>query len=303
MPLKQLLKRYIPLSTRQRMRSVAERAAQLLQLVRRLGFSVTCPLCHWRASSMIPDGVVSKVFQEQRVIGAGWRLNNVCPRCRCNDRERLMYFFLRDVARLSEKPLTVLHVAPERCLEKFITSFPSVRYVSMDLQEPGVMTHMDLTKLAFRDNVFDAVLCNNVLEHVPDDLAAMKELNRVMKPGAWAILQTPISLTLNATDEDLSVTSPQERKDRFGQDDHCRMYARDYFDRLQSSGFEMTLYDYTGVRSSFALPGDLLYVACKLPSSSLLEPANGSWRRRQTISHLASTASDVCSTVRRGGAS
>ena len=280
---KQLLKRLIPAQYRQGIRSVRERSARLLQLVRRLGFSVSCPLCDWRASSMIPAGVVSKVFQEQKVIGAGWRPNNVCPRCGCNDRERLMFLFLRDIAHLGREPSRVLHVAPERRLARFMTSFPTIHYFSADLQEPGVMTHMDVARAAFADNVFDAVLCNNVLEHVPDDRAAMKELRRVMKPGAWAILQTPISLTLNATDEDLSVTSPQEREARFGQGDHCRMYARDYFDRLESVGFEVILYDYVGDRKSFALPAHSLYVCWKPPKPGLVESAHGSWDQRRRL--------------------
>lgn len=105
-----------------------------------------------------------------------------------------MYLFLRDVARLGQSPLTLLHVAPERRLAKFITGFSNIRYVSMDLQEPGVMTYMNLARLAFPDDTFGAVLCNNVLEHVPDDRAALRELNRVMKPGAWAFCRLPFRL-------------------------------------------------------------------------------------------------------------
>lgn len=74
------------------------------------------------------------------------------------------------------------------------------------------------------------------------------------------------------------------------------MYARDYFDRLQSNGFETILYEYTADRSSFALPADLLYIGCKLPNPGLFDPPNENWRPRQSLSQLAGAGSGVRST-------
>jgi ubiquinone/menaquinone biosynthesis C-methylase UbiE len=36
--------------------------------------------------------------------------------------------------------------------------------------------------LPFEDNQYDVILCNHVLEHIPDDTKAMQELYRVLKP-------------------------------------------------------------------------------------------------------------------------
>lgn len=226
---------------------------------------------------MAPGGVQSKIFLSQTVLGAGYRPNNVCPKCGCNDRERLMLLFLRQVARLGEQPLRVLHVAPERQLSRYIRQCHGIQWCSIDLYEPGATANMDLTRLAFHDGTFDVAICNNVLEHIPDDRRAIAELRRVIKPGGWAIVQVPISLTLATTDEDINVCSPQERIDRFGQDDHVRMYAWDFFDRMDSSGFEVQLYGYRGDPKTAALPAGLkLHVCFKRPAKAFL-PAHPCW--------------------------
>jgi len=74
-----------------------------------------------------------------------------------------------------------------------------------------------------------------VLEHVPDDIKAMGELCRVLRPGGWAILQVPI--LVERTVQDPSITDPAERLRRFAQADHVRVYGPDYADRLRLAGF------------------------------------------------------------------
>ena len=88
--------------------------------------------------------------------------------------------------------------------------------------------------------MFNAIICYHVLEHIEDDSKAMAELFRVLKPGGWAILQTPIDDEREETFEDFSITSPKERKKIFGQEDHVRIYGKDYFKRLRKVGFDVT---------------------------------------------------------------
>lgn len=54
--------------------------------------------------------------------------------------------------------------------------------------------HEDLTDLTFDDGVFDVVVTNEVLEHVPDLDAAMTEMARVLKPGGRHIGTMPFAL-------------------------------------------------------------------------------------------------------------
>jgi ubiquinone/menaquinone biosynthesis C-methylase UbiE len=96
---------------------------------------------------------------------------------------------------------------------------------------------MDITQIDWESDYFDLIICNHVLEHIPDDRKAMKELYRVLKPGGKAILQVPLSVVLEETYEDFSITEPQERIRIFGQRNHCRIYGRDYGQRLEEAGF------------------------------------------------------------------
>src|SRR5262249_52410044 len=87
------------------------------------------------------------------------------------------------------------------------------------------------------DRSFDAVLCNHVMEHVPDDRAAFGEIRRILRPGGWATLMTPV--VRDVTDEDPTVTDPAERLRRFGQRDHVRRYGWDYVQRVEEAGLDV----------------------------------------------------------------
>ena len=93
--------------------------------------------------------------------------------------------------------------------------------------------------MPFEDEQFDVILCNHVLEHIPDDTQAMRELYRVLKRGGWGIFQVPQELDRAETFADDSITDPKERARIFGQYDHVRIYGRDYFDKLRSIGFSV----------------------------------------------------------------
>ncbi|GAA0890686.1 hypothetical protein GCM10009122_03650 [Fulvivirga kasyanovii] len=114
-------------------------------------------------------------------------------------------------------------------------------YITGDLESPLAKVKMDVHEIPFEANTFDAAMCNHVMEHVDDDIKAMSEIYRVLKPGGWAIMQVPFFNPIpDVTFEDKSITDPREREKWYGQDDHVRLYGKDYPDRLRKAGFEVT---------------------------------------------------------------
>lgn len=136
----------------------------------------------------------------------------------------------------------MLHLAPEMNLQSLFQRCKNIQYVSADLESPLASVRTDITALCFGDETFDVVLCNHVLEHVPDDRQAMREIVRVLRPGGWAILQVPIAASRAATVDGPLVTTPSERLLLFGQYNHVRLYGRDYARRLEAAGFFVELH-------------------------------------------------------------
>lgn len=179
------------------------------------------------------------------IIGGGYRYS-LCPRCPSTDRERLIYWYITERINIlnSSKDIRVLHVAPEKNLQRILKSFSHIEYISGDLNpSTDCDIRLDVTDINFEDNFFDTIICSHVLEHIEDDRKAMRELYRVLRPEGFAILQVPISKNAKEAFEDFSITSLEEREKYFGQKDHVRIYGQDYKRRLESIGFKVELYD------------------------------------------------------------
>jgi len=155
------------------------------------------------------------------------------------ERHRLLWLFMTEHTDFFEAPLKVLHFAPEQAFYKRFRNQKNLEYVTTDLESPLADVKADICNLPFSDASFDVILCNHVLEHIPDDDKAMSELYRILKPGGWGIFQIPQDLNRAETFTDDSITDPKERALIFGQYDHVRIYGRDYFDKLRSFGFRV----------------------------------------------------------------
>lgn len=196
------------------------------------------------------------------------RQNALCPGTLSLERHRLLWLYLDRKTNFLRDAIRVLHVAPEQVFYRKFKSFSHWDYTTTDLHSPLADVKADICALPFEDNTYDFILCNHVLEHIPNDLKAMEELYRVLKPGGTAILQVPLEEDRENTFEDDSITDQQERTRIFGQYDHVRIYGQDYYKRLQEVGFEAIPMDFIKEVTEddiqhFALPSERIPVVTK----------------------------------------
>tara|TARA_R110002111_G_scaffold18_3_gene157 strand:+ start:17076 stop:17774 length:699 start_codon:yes stop_codon:yes gene_type:complete len=197
------------------------------------------------------DPIDNKSFKTFLPYGYGNQRSNVLsPSTLSLERHRLLWLYLKNETDFFTAEKSVLHFAPEQCFLKRFRKLKNLKYTTTDLLSPIADVKADICDLPFEDNSYDIILCNHVLEHIPDDTKAMQELYRVMKPDGYGIFQIPQELDRAVTFEDDSITDRDERAKIFGQYDHVRVYGRDYFDKLRSIGFKVEEVDYTSKLSN-----------------------------------------------------
>lgn len=192
------------------------------------------------------DPIDGRSFRTFLPYGYGKQRSNVLsPGTLSLERHRLLWLYLKNETDFFSKQLKVLHFAPEQAFYSRFRKQANLDYTTTDLNSPLADVKADICDLPFNDDVYDVILCNHVLEHIPDDTKAMEELFRILKPGGMAIVQIPQDLRRQLTYEDDSITDKEERSRIFGQYDHVRVYGRDYFDKLRQVGFKVEEVDYT----------------------------------------------------------
>ncbi|MDT7829702.1 methyltransferase domain-containing protein [Pricia sp. S334] len=203
-------------------------------------------LALWMRGNRYEDPIDGKRFKAFFPYGYEHPRENVLsPSTLSLERHRLLWLYLDRETDFFDAPLKVLHFAPEQAFYKRFRKLENLDYTTTDLHSPLADIKADICDLPFEDNSFDVLLCNHVLEHIPDDTQAMSEMYRVLKKGGWGIFQVPQDLKRDNTFEDDSITDKKERAGIFGQYDHVRIYGRDYFDKLRSIGFTVEEVDYT----------------------------------------------------------
>jgi SAM-dependent methyltransferase len=185
------------------------------------GRSVECPVCNKGA---------------RRWVSLGFP-NRLCPHCSSADRQRLMILYLQDELGIVAKPLRMLHFAAEYCYFRRFRRMPNVAYIAADLDPPRGAVRMDITNIALDSDSVDVVICSHVLEHVQEDVQAMRELRRVLRPGGTALIMGPVDYARPSTYEDPTIVTPEARLAAFNQNDHVRIYGADFDDRLREAGF------------------------------------------------------------------
>lgn len=215
-------------------------------LLIRLSYIARPILAFFLKGKKYTDPIDGKSFKSFLSYGYEKQRNNVLsPSTLSLERHRLLWLYLKNETNFFTDKAKVLHFAPEQCFLKRFRELKHLDYTTTDLLSPIADVKADICDLPFEDNSYEIILCNHVLEHIPDDTKAMQELYRVMKPGGYGIFQIPQDLNRDVTFEDNTITDKTERAKIFGQYDHVRVYGRDYFDKLRSIGFKVEEVDYT----------------------------------------------------------
>ncbi|MDD3013581.1 MAG: methyltransferase domain-containing protein [Candidatus Gastranaerophilales bacterium] len=219
------------------------------------GTGTTCPICEKTSRKFIP-------------YIRNLKVNARCPKCKSLDRHRLLWLYFKDNPGLFKKKMNILHFAPEPCFENQFSKMKNINYITADLDPEAAMVQMDITNINYTNNYFDGIICNHVLEHVEDDIKAMQESYRILKPGGWAVLMIPVDVNRQETFEDFSIVTPEERLKYFEQEDHVRIYGLDYTDRLKSVGFEVSAINYARMLDDrtidkYKLKDEIIYLCRK----------------------------------------
>lgn len=211
------------------------------------GSGLLCNVCRQSHQQFVddhPSAINAEAIEKHHVV-AGYGENIVCPYCLSTARERLVLYMLENHFDLAQKK--VLHCSPEKKVFDYL-KLQAADVVTADLY-PGFyrrvdpqITKQDLLHLDVKDETYDLVIANHVLEHIPNDRKAMQEIYRVLKLGGSAVLQVPFSTQLSATIEQAVYGDPIFNSKNFGQKDHVRIYAlHDYVARLKTIGFHVEL--------------------------------------------------------------
>ncbi len=222
------------------------------------GLTKYCPVCNSHL----------RRFKPFCVSQTKMRPNVKCPVCESFERHRFFWLLLNAKTNLFDGACKkMLHIAPEKKMADNFRKIKGLNYLSADLNSPAAMVKMDITDIEYPDNSFDIIYCSHVLEHIPDDIKAISELLRVLKPDGWMLLSVPIKKELEKTEEDLELADPQKRLQRFGNIDHVRNYGGDFDEKLTQIGFQFEKYHPSEIVSKeqfcrFGLKDDPVYI-CK----------------------------------------
>lgn len=196
------------------------------------GDAFYCPCCGNSSSAFLPKG-----------NGITVRLNAECAHCGSLERTRLFYLYLKNETGIFSENPKVLHFAPEAILKQKLVGNPN--YVDADINPNLARVQMDITDITFPDSHFDFIICSHVLGHIPDELKALSELYRVLKPGGSLFLLSLFGLNLESTvEEDNSSATPAERLRKYGEHDLERLYGADFAVRISRPEITVERIDY-----------------------------------------------------------
>ena len=231
------LKSFVPIAWRPQLRRAYTR-------FRHFGFSRHCNICGARLHRFVAYGVATADYPVAPDF--------LCPLCRSKPPHRLTSHYCAIHPEVFVAGGKLVHVAPEAGLGLQLSRWAEAAgmgYRSGDIRDPEER-RLDILHLPFADGSVHLFYCCHVLNALQDDLAAMREVFRVLHPEGLAILQVPAFYGGATT---LEARTPAERLSIFADELVYRNYTdADYRERLRAAGFLVTSFD------ACDLPADLV---------------------------------------------
>lgn len=199
-----------------------------------------CICCNHAVTHFDPYGGTSDIYKKYHIIGGG-RRNSKCPICGSVDRWRFTLYVLKEYTKIFTDKCAVLHFAPEAEVRKAILKNQDCWYISGDLLKENADFVMDITDIPFKNDQFDYIIVNHVMSYIKDEKKAMEEIKRCLKPDGILIMSFPICTDVD-TYENFDANTQAECMDLFGVSGNCRMYGKDYRERIENYGFKIRTY-------------------------------------------------------------
>jgi SAM-dependent methyltransferase len=241
-------------------RGIAKTFADIKLAIKHRGNKVWYPFCGWQGNSFYLHTPPHE------------RFNALCPRCQSKERHRLLYLYLVDTCGVLSRPMRILEIAPGRYSYYLFHNLAGGKsYFTLDYESPLAGTRGDICAIPYANEAFDLIICYHLLEHVPDDATAIREIGRILETGGQLLAQVPIEGEI--TQEAPLITDPMQRLRLFGQEDHVRSYGLDFADRLWGAGLDVEEVDFaakvpSGDMRRFGLRyGEFTYI-CRHSSES-----------------------------------
>ena len=160
----------------------------------------------------------------------------LCPVCWSLPRHRILASWFNKHKRFLQSS-DILYFAPEKSMELWLNR-NKVSCVTADLYRE-VDLRLDIQNTGLPAESYDIIVCNHVLEHVDDFRMALKEMYRILRYKGSFICSFPMDPRIDTLDEDVSVQSDEERRLRFGQHDHKRVFGMNAEIFLKQAGFKV----------------------------------------------------------------
>jgi SAM-dependent methyltransferase len=201
-----------------------------------IGDAVFCPCCELTFSAFMDFEIDTNRYNINRYSET--YKNTICPNCFSAPRHRIVCHFLS----VNQEHLLsdTLIFGAEYSIRRYLKRY-GFHITTADLKNKSAHRIIDIQNIPYPDDFWGLIICNHILEHVPDFELALYELRRVLKTNGTLVLSVPTDRKSETTISDPNVISAADRKKHYGQPDHYRLFGCDFRDILDSHGFDVSV--------------------------------------------------------------